>query len=230
LGVADGVRWLWRSAPDELRVGSEAALGACLPGEPLEEALAGASPESRRQAAVAEDLGESLTELFDVPRLDEETGDAVLDHLGKPADPARDDGCRGRHRLDGGEAEKLGDRDRTAVARHVNGGECKDLRAAVDGRKVGVRDGAEELDTTLGGERPKQVWIITFGRVWVVPGGADDAQLRMLGERFNQAVDAFVRRQPSDEENAATPSIGIGPKARGIRPSVHDARSRGRHS
>jgi glycosyltransferase involved in cell wall biosynthesis len=108
--------------------------------------------------------------------------------------------------------------------------ERDDLRAAVEGGKVSVRDGAEELDTTLRGERPKQVWIITFGRVWVVAGGSDDAKLRMLGKRFDQAVDAFVRRQPSDEENAATPSIGIGPKARGIGPSVHDPRSRGRHS
>jgi glycosyltransferase involved in cell wall biosynthesis len=51
----------------------------------------------------------------------------------------------------------------------------------------------------------------------------------MLGKRFDQTVDAFVRRQPSDEENAATPSIGIGPKARGIGPAVHDPRSRGLH-
>src|SRR4029453_9972356 len=106
LGVADGVRGLWRSAPDQLRVGREAALGACLPGKPLEEAFASASPESLRQAAVAEDLSESLTQLFDVPGLDEKAGDAVLDHLGQPADAARDDGCRACHRLDGREAEK----------------------------------------------------------------------------------------------------------------------------
>jgi hypothetical protein len=170
LGVADGVRWLWRSARDQLRVGREAALRACLPREPLEEAFASASPESLRQAAVSEDLGESLTELFDVPRLDEKTGDAVLDHLGKPADAARDDGCRARHRLDRGETEKLGDRDRTPVARHVDRGEREDLRAPVEGGEVGVRDGAEELSSTLRGERPKQVWIITFGRVWVMSG------------------------------------------------------------
>jgi glycosyltransferase involved in cell wall biosynthesis len=180
--------------------------------------------------AVAKDLRESLTELFDVPRLDEKTGDAVLDHLGKPADAARDDGCRACHRLDGGEAEKLGDRDRAAVVRHVDRGEREDLRAAVEGRQVGVRDGAQELDTTLGGERAKQVWVVTFRRVWIVAGGADDAELRMLGKCFDQAVDTFVRRQPSDEEDAATPSIGIGVKARGIRPSVHDPRSRGRHT
>jgi hypothetical protein len=108
--------------------------------------------------------------------------------------------------------------------------EREHLRAAEEGRKVGVRDGAEELDTTVRGERPKQAWINTFGQIWIVAGGADDVQLRMLGKRFDQAVDAFVRGQPSDEENAATASIGIGPKARGICPSVHDPSSRGRHS
>jgi glycosyltransferase involved in cell wall biosynthesis len=167
-------------------------------------------------------------ELFDAPRLDEEAGDAVLDHLGKPADAARDDGCRARHRLDCGEAEKLGDRDRPAVERHVHGREREDLRAAVEGGKVGVRDRAEELDTTLRGEGSKQVRVVAFGRVWVVAGGADDAQFRTLRKRFNQAVDAFVRRQPSDEENAATQSVGIGPEARGIGASVHDPRSRRR--
>src|SRR4029453_18323405 len=111
----------------------------------LEEAFASASPESLRQAAVAEDLRESITKLFDVPGLDEKAGDPVLDHPGKPADAARDDGCRACHRLDGREAEKLGDRDRTAVVRHVDGGKCKDLRAAVEGGKVGVRHRAEEL-------------------------------------------------------------------------------------
>jgi hypothetical protein len=111
----------------------------------------------------------------------------------------------------------------------VHRGEREDLRAAVEGREVGVRDRAQELDSALCGERAKQAWVITFRRVWVVAGGADDAQLRILGKRFDQAVDAFVRRQPSDEENAAAPRIGIGPKARGIGASVDDTRSRGRH-
>jgi glycosyltransferase involved in cell wall biosynthesis len=111
----------------------------------------------------------------------------------------------------------------------VDRGERQDLRAAVEGGKVGVRDRAEELDTALGGERRKQARILTFRRVRVVAAGADDAQLRMLGKRFDQAVDAFVRRQPSYEENAAPPSIGIGRKACGIGASVHHPRSRGRH-
>jgi hypothetical protein len=51
----------------------------------------------------------------------------------------------------------------------------------------------------------------------------------MLGKRVDQSIDAFVRRQPPHEENAATPSIRVGPKTGGIGSSVHDSRSRRRH-
>ncbi len=116
MGVPDGVRRLSGYGADELRVGGEAALCAGLPGEPPEEALSRVSSQSRRQASVAEDLGEPLSELGDVARLDEESGDAIFDYLGEPAEPARDDGRSARHRLDRGKAEKLGEQDVAPVA------------------------------------------------------------------------------------------------------------------
>jgi hypothetical protein len=105
VGVAHSIWRLSRSAGDELRVGSEAALGTGLPGEPLEKTLASVSSQSLRQTGVTEDLGESLTELGDVSRLDHETGEPVLDHFGEAADPTRDDGRPARHRLDARQAE-----------------------------------------------------------------------------------------------------------------------------
>jgi hypothetical protein len=142
VGIPDGIRRLSRSAPDELRISGETALSARFPGEPREEAFASAPSHSLRSSAVAEDLGDSLAELWDVSRLDQKSGDAVLDHLGKPAEAACDDRCPARHRLDARKAEKLRDADLTPVARHVHGGEGEHLRAAVDGGEVGVRDGA----------------------------------------------------------------------------------------
>ena len=46
-------------------------------------------------------------ELCGITGLDQKTGNAVLDDLGKPAEAARDDGRPARHRLDAREAEKL---------------------------------------------------------------------------------------------------------------------------
>jgi hypothetical protein len=107
LGVADGIRRLSRSPADKLRVGGEAACGARVPGELLEEACACASSESLREEWVSQDLFEAFPERFDVPGLDEKTGHAVLDHFGNPAEAAGDDGCPAGHRLDAREAEQL---------------------------------------------------------------------------------------------------------------------------
>jgi glycosyltransferase involved in cell wall biosynthesis len=228
LGVADGIWGLPRSTADELRVGGEAALGACLPREPLEKAFASVSSQSLRKRSSSQNLCEAFPKLCDVPRLDEKASDAVLDYFGKPAKAARDDGCPARHRLDDREAKKLRDRDLTPIARHIEGRKSEDLRTPEEGGEVGVRDGAEELDTALRGKRAEQFRIIAFGRVGVVPGRADHAQFGVLGERLDQAVDALVRREASNEEDAATASVRVGPEASGIGPSIDDPRSRRR--
>jgi glycosyltransferase involved in cell wall biosynthesis len=99
------------------------------------------------------------------------------------------------------------------------------LRTAVESGEVGVRDGAEELDTAMRGKRSEQSRIVAFGCVGVVPGRADHAELGLFGERLDQAVDALVRREPSDEEDAATASLRVGPEASGIGPSIDDPRA-----
>jgi hypothetical protein len=81
------------------------------------------------------------------------------------------------------------------------------LRAAVEGGEVGVIDDTEELDTALGSKPSKQIRILAFGRLEVVPAGADDAKLGTLVERLDQSVDALVRCQPSDEEDAAAEGL-----------------------
>jgi hypothetical protein len=228
LGVPDGIRRLSRSGVDELRIGSEAAVGAGLPGKRLEEAFSRISSQSLREPAVAEDLGQTPPELCNVPRFDEEACDAVLDHLGEPAEPARNDGCPARHRLDGRESKKLCDRDLAAIARLLDGRQSEDLRRAVEGGQVGVVDDAEELDGALRSKPSKQVWIFPLWRVGIVPAGADHAQLEILVERLDQSVDALVRRQPSNEEDAATARIWVGREANRIGPSVDDSRPRRR--
>jgi hypothetical protein len=224
LGVPDGVRRLSRSGVDELRISSETAVGAGLPGKRLEEAFSRISSQSLRQTTVAENLGETPPELCDVPGLDEETGDAVLDHLGKPADPARDDGCPARHRLDGREPKKLSDPDRAAIARQLDGRQSEDFRTAVEGGQVRVVDDTEELDAALHGKPPKQIRIVTLWRVGIVPARADHAQLGTLVERLDQSVDALVRRQPSNEEDAATARVWGGREANRIGSPVDDSR------
>jgi hypothetical protein len=152
----------------------------------------------------------------------------VLDHLGEPAEPARNDGCPARHRLDGRESKKLCDRDLAAIARLLDGRQSEDLRRAVEGGQVGVVDDAEELDGALRSKPSKQVWIFPLWRVGIVPAGADHAQLEILVERLDQSVDALVRRQPSNEEDAATARIWVGREANRIGPSVDDSRPRRR--
>lgn len=150
----------------------------------------------------------------------------MVDHLWHPADSARNDRCSARHGLDRRQAEKLRELDLAPVARSPNGRQSQDLRAAVEGRKVGIGDDAEDLNAPLRSKAAKEVRIIALGRVPVVPGGADHPQLGILGERFDQSVHALVRSQPSNEEDASALCLRIGPKADGIRPSIDDPRSR----
>jgi glycosyltransferase involved in cell wall biosynthesis len=180
------------------------------------------------QAAVPEDLCEAPLELGDVPRLDEEARDAVLDDLGEPAEPARDDGRCAGHRLDRREAEQLGDNDLTSVAGSVDGRQSEDLGASVEGREIGVGDDAEELHDAPRGEPSKELRILALGRIRVVPRGADDAQSGLLRERFKQSVDALVRREPANEEDASARRLWIWREADGIGASVDDRRSRRR--
>jgi hypothetical protein len=76
----------------------------------------------------------------------------------------------------------------------------------------------------------KQLWIFPFWRVGIVPAGADHAQLVALVERLDQSVEALVRRQPSNEEDAATARVWVGREANRIGPSVDDSRPRRRRS
>jgi glycosyltransferase involved in cell wall biosynthesis len=112
----------------------------------------------------------------------------------------------------------------------MHGGLSDDLRAAVEGRQVGVGHGAEELDAALSGQSSQQLRILAFGRVGVVPGGADHAQLGVVGERLDQAVDSLVRRQPTNEENAVTANGRVGREACRVGPSVDNPSSRRRRS
>jgi glycosyltransferase involved in cell wall biosynthesis len=154
----------------------------------------------------------------------------VLDDLGEPAEPARDDRCPARHRLDGREPKKLCDCNLAAIARQLDGRHSEDLRHAVEGGQVGVVDDAEELDAALRSKPSKQVRIFPFWRVGIVPTGADHAQPGTLVERLDQPVDALVRRQPSNEEHAVTACIWVGREANRIGPSVDDCRPRSRRS
>jgi hypothetical protein len=169
-----------------------------------------------RQAAVPEDLCEAPSELGDVPRLDEEAGDTVVDDLGEPAEPARDDGCSAGHRLDRREAEKLRDPDLTPKARLVDGRESENLRAAIKGREIRVGDDAEELHVALRSEPSNELRIVALGRIGIVSGRSDDAQPGVLREGFDQSVDALVRRQPANEEDAFARRLWIWREAGGI--------------
>jgi glycosyltransferase involved in cell wall biosynthesis len=152
----------------------------------------------------------------------------VLDHFGKPAEAARHDRRPARHRLDGRKAEKLGNRDLTPVARHVHRGQRENLCAAVEVGEIGIGDGAEEFHAAVLGQLAKQGRILAFGRFGVVPGRTGHTQLGIPRQRLDQPVDALVRSEPSDEEDAVPPTFRVGPEASRIGASVHDLRARGR--
>jgi glycosyltransferase involved in cell wall biosynthesis len=105
-----------------------------------------------------------------------------------------------------------------------------DLRLAVEPREVDVGNDAEEPDAFSRRESSEQIGIVPFGRVGIVPGGAGDAQLDTVGERFDQAVDALVRRQPPDEDDAATSLPGLGREPMRVGSSVDDPGSRRRRA
>jgi glycosyltransferase involved in cell wall biosynthesis len=152
----------------------------------------------------------------------------VLHDLGKPAEPARDDGRSAGHRLDCRETEQLGDPDLTPVASSVDGWQCEDLRPAVQRREIGVGDDAEELNMALSSKTSKKVRILALGRIAVVSGRSDHAQPGVLREGFDQSVDALVRRQPSNKEDASARLLRTRRESSGIGASVDDARSRRR--
>jgi hypothetical protein len=112
----------------------------------------------------------------------------------------------------------------------VHGGEREDLGAAVEGGEVDVRDRAEELDSTLRGERAEQLRVLALRRGGIVSGRTHHPEDGIVGERFDEAVDALVRRQPSDEEDAVATTVRVRPEASRIRAAVHDPRSRSRRS
>ena len=223
MGVDDGVRRLPSSGSAELRVGGEAPLGARVPRERLDDPLSPVPAQSLAEFRVGEDLGEPRAQLSDVSRLDQEARHTVLHDLGQPADPARDHGRAARHRLDRRKAQELGNRDVSPVARPVYRRQRDGARLAVERGKVRVGDGAEELDAALGSEPPKQRRVVAFRRVRVVPGRADDPQLGVLRERLDQAVDALVRGQPSDEDDAAATVVTVGVEAIRVGAAVDDA-------
>jgi hypothetical protein len=99
------------------------------------------------------------------------------------------------------------------------------LRRAVEGREIGIADDAEKLHAPPCGEPFEQLRIIAFGRVGVVPGGADHVQLGILRQRLDQPVNALVWRQPSDEEDAATNRAPVGREANGIGTAIDDPRA-----
>ncbi len=213
--------------PEEIGVRGEAALGAGVPGERCERALAPVAAEPRGEPRVAEELREAVTELVDVPGLDEEPRHAVLDDLGQAADAAADDRRAARHRLEGDEPEELRDGDAAPEAGLVDGGKRENRRLAEEAGKVVVRDGTEEADVPPPGQALEQRGVVALGWVAVVAAGADDRERRPPGQRPDQPVDALVRRQAPDEEDASAAGVFAGAVAVAVDAAVDDARAGG---
>ena len=131
-----------------------------------------ARAEPLREAGVEEEAGDRGREGDRVVVLDEEAGDAVLDHLGDPADVRRDDRPRQRHRFEDrqalclaprrqhGDVEPGGDgRDVVATPREdhpvgdaMGGGPLLEEvppRALADDQEVGVRAGPQDVRPRL---------------------------------------------------------------------------------
>ena len=192
--------------------------------------LAPASAHAGRERGVVQKLRKALTQLVDLARRDEEPGRAVLHDLRQPAEPAADDGRPARHRLENDEAEQLGDRDPAAVARDVNGRERDDGGLPDERGELLVGHGPEEAHGPPAGEPPEELAVLALGRLGIVPARADDGERRAGGQSADEAVDALVRRQPSDEQDAAPGRVRAGAKPLAIHAAVDDARPRARRA
>src|SRR6478609_7887922 len=78
--------------------------------EPLVDEVVAGPSEPLGQAGVEEEARDRGREGDRVVVLDEQAGDAVLDHLGDPADVRRDDRPRQRHRFEDRQALRLAPR------------------------------------------------------------------------------------------------------------------------
>jgi glycosyltransferase involved in cell wall biosynthesis len=74
----------------------------------------------------------------------------------------------------------------------------------------------------------KELRILALRRIGVVSGRSDHAQPGIFREGRDQSVDALVRRQPSNEEDASARRLRMWREASGIGASVDDPRSRRR--
>src|SRR5207244_6018400 len=117
----------------ELVVEREMRFDHPLAGEQLLRPPPSRGAERARELRIGEELAERVRQRLDPTRLDEETGDSVLDELGDAPGPGGDDGHSGRHGLD--------DRVRTALV------VARQQQARGTGEKPGnVLSGTEEAD------------------------------------------------------------------------------------
>ncbi len=86
------------------------------------------------------------------------------------------------------------------------------------------RDGTEELHAAAFGKPSKQVRVLALGQLGIVTRRSDDAKVSLVRECLDQAVDALVRREPPDEEDAAARGVALGREAIGVGASIDDAR------
>ena len=203
-----GARCLWRlpgarrlTGRHDLLVRGDAPPGAGLPCEALEHPFPRVAPQPRGERAVTQHPRQRIAEGVDVAGLDEQTGGAVLDDLGQPADPTAYDRRGAGHGLQHRQTQKLDDGDVPAVARVVDRRKGQHRGLPVERREPVLRHRAEEAHRALARQPAQEAGVVALRWRVVMTRGPGDRELSALGDRADEAIDALVRRQAADKQD-----------------------------
>jgi hypothetical protein len=159
-----------------------------------------------------------------VAGLHKESGDAVVDDLRNTADAAADHRRSARHRFEHGQAEQLGYRDMSPVARLMHRWQDEHRRMAVEPGKFMFVDAAGEADILAFGKVRGEVGIVPLRCSAVVARRACESEVGVVGQRSEQHVDALVRCEAPDEQDAGAALAGFGMEAVGVGATVDHGR------
>ena len=98
----------------------------------------------------------------------------------------------------------------------------------IERRQGVISDRSQKLDMFANRESTEVLWVVALGQLRVMSGATGDTKTRVGRQRLDQAVDALVGRNPSDEEHTVPHDIGTRVVALGICPAIDHVGAAGR--
>ncbi len=197
---------------EQLGIRRQTPVGAGSPGEPLQHQFTRVTAHPASALRVAQQLGEPFAQFFHVARLNQETGDAMLNHLGEGAQAAADHWRTTRHRLQQHQPQELRNRQIPPITGPLDGRKRQDRCLAIERWEIRIRHWPKECNIAAGGKAMQQSRIITFRWVRIVTGRSGDPQGRPWRKGFDQTIDSLGGGKAADEEHPVPPLGRIGRK------------------